>query len=462
MVAKRDGALPDRIWLDGERIDPLLRDATPVDVRWLGKWSFRVLRSWPIVLHVWEHDDFGEVRWQLFHAEEDPDVAPVSLTWSGSDRPHRLGPQEGYGWFDDRFLPIIARVDETSIDAHLDEQVRTDYGIDIDFTGSSGSSNMEFHLPEGLVLAKEGLSVAGYRWLNAYLHKQLLRPRWRFDGVAPAGVDGRPVDAIDGFNEMRTNAHKRNAYDLGHLDASELYWGWMLTSDPAFLYALLNLWLHARWCSVYVLHPDKVTSARQTGWWLLLCDLVLRSIAGIPELNHLRRGVFESAVDHARSSHARFPMIDWYAKPHVFDKRGERIHYGHTWHYAPVLFACDRLVQTLVRKSERGGRDEIQDHAIELYDWFNDELFDRTRESPIAVKWGREGRYREWWGPPGVALWPVAPLAMRDDPGPMGRHLIDWIEQSGATRKSDRYYLGHGVGMIPRHLGFETDARRRR
>lgn len=453
--------LPERVWLDDRPVEGLLRKGVMVPMPWGGPWILRVQQTGDILLFVVHRADFGDVRWLVFNTSEDLASAAVEVRWSGGAAgSHAIGPQEGHGWFDDRFADVFAGRHASSIDAELQQQIDTDYGIDIDYTGSTGSSNMEFHLPEGLLLARDGLSAVGYRWFNAYFDKQLWRRRWRFKGGLPRGLDGLPQLPIAGFNEMAVNEHRRNPYDAGHLDASELYWGFMLTSDPAFLLGLLSLWLHARWNSVYMRDPAKITSARQTGWWLVLCDLVLRATRGLAGLEVLRVAVVQSIDEHLAASRSRFPIIDYYAKPPVTDDRGERILYAHTWHYAPVLLGCDRLATTLAAShGELAGR--LRAHGEQLFSWFNDDLFDRNRQKKIAVKWGRSGAYTEWWEPPGVALWPVAPLALRDDPGPMGRYLIDWITARGATRPGHRDYLAYGVGMIPAQLGLATDMPRR-
>ena len=468
--------LPTDIRLDGNPIVPVFRSAKPMPVdfgRYELATNLELAKAYPVRAFVVRHDGLDH-RWMIFNAVEDPDAPPLKLAWTDEDGtrhgPHFLGSGEGFQWVDDRVTEAITDGVTTPWDGWMTEQVVSDYGIDIAYTPSKGSGNAELHSPEGVVMLKHGVSLAGYRWLNAYLAKQLLRSRHRWFGVYPYGADGKLREPISEFSYTETNEHGFNAYDPGHFDVNELFWGWMLTGDPAFLLELIHVWCHA--FQHVPSFDDAVQSynPRQDGWPLVAADLLLRATADMPAaFAGLRAQAIEFVRDHVASSRERFPIVDVYAIPSVYldadgneveedDEGAKKLFYTHTWHYAPVMLACDRLAETLwgmAQADEELGElaNMCAEHANELAAWVNDELYIAGADKPIATKFSQEPVWFGYADMPGVADWFAGPLSVRADPGAMGEYLIQRLMDEYAGRSP--YYESFAIGKIPRQLGYD-------
>lgn len=428
-----------------------------------------IQKAFPLRALVTMHDG-DDHRWMLFNASEDMSAPPLWLSWVDAygiqQGPHPLGPQQGFQWVDDDVTARITAGVSTSWDGWMESQIRDDFGIDVTYTGEKGSAGSEFHLPEGLVLRREGVSLSGYRWLNAYLSKQLLRSRWRWFGAAPFGVDGKLRGRISGYSFTALNVHGVNAYDPGHFDANELYWGWVLTGDPAFLLALLHLWCHAMQHVPSFGDASLAENPRQNGWPLVVADLVLRATTQHAALfAGLRQQVAGFVRDHVRSSGQRFPIVDHYAIPEVYLVNGaevakgtpgaQKLLYTHTWHYAPEMLACQRLAESLPAIGEAELAAEVSAWADVLAVWANEELYTPSAYKPVATKWSATAGWRAYEAPPGVADWFAGALALRDDPGPLGQFLIDGLVTRYGGKVGSPYYYSFGLGMVPRQFGFD-------
>lgn len=382
---------------------------------------------------------------------------------------HLLGPQEGVQWISKDVADKIAPTAKIPSvwDNYMDYQALSDNQslIDPNPTYDAGSANMEFSLPEGLVALKEGMTGQKLRWFLAYQDIQLSRSRYRWYSGLPFGANGKVLpEPIPGFDPWKANQNQRNAYDLGHFDAAELFWGFHLTGDPTFLLDLIHLWCHAYAHCPPIYDPRTTPNARQIGWPMIVADYILRATATDPY-----RTVFEglrsqitgyalTAMDWLVMS---YPIWDLSAVPSIYlpndgspavpywvpDAKKET--YFHLWHYTPAVVAACRLRS--LDSTFKSLADDFLDHMVPRID----EAFD-PESGTFAIKVGKSG-WLEKAKPDGVADWYAT---LGNDPryrtGPWSS--IAFATQSLVDRygkkENSPYYYSFGLGKVPWAFGY--------
>lgn len=116
---------------------------------------------------------------------------------------------------------------------------------DVMVTRYTGSSNIDFYLPEAIWANALGPcpEVAAFFDANRRWHDA--RPMWWLDSNGFPVNLGAPTLKLSGFGEWTESAEGLNAYDAHHFDDLEQAVGFDLTGCPAYLFTQINRWCHA-------------------------------------------------------------------------------------------------------------------------------------------------------------------------------------------------------------------------
>lgn len=428
----------------------LLKVPVPGHAGWV--WSME--RQGHFITHGW-HKDGRLVHADIFNGSVSPFYA--ILTHAGQEEPYRLDAQSGFGWTDDEWLDAQAVVESTPWDAKFDTW------NDVLVTKDTGSSNMSLYSPPEVLAKKYGVSAAVLRFYDRYRRHQARRPRWWINAFGlPVGMHQPELD-LPNFGEWDENVQGMNAYDLQHFDGYELYTGYMLTRDPAYLLSMINLWTHAVSNGWYLRQvPDQLYggSIRTPAWHIIAGCQLYEMLLVTGEFSSLASAVKQSVVWHLDNIIKKFPISSpWYhgSPPNIF--RQERKNYIQGWQYAVVSLACQR-VKKLFQDTDPELAAKAESHGYQVMVYITshcDEGPQPDGSGWIARVWApdEDPAFLFKISPPGISDWYLAPLMQYDvDEFPVKQALIDAIIERGWHRQSHKYFtyavnvMGDGVWDI--------------
>ena len=279
------------------------------------------------------------------------DVDLGGMTW-------RMSPRSGLGWIDPAWVEVETNgLPTTPMDGRWLAALPADgnpFGLggrtDPDPTKTTGSNNVELQDDRLVMRLVHGASRAMLLKLNQYWLEQQRRPRqWRNKAGVPEGFvplssvkrnGGRITSPkLAGFAEWDgwQNFDAGNAYDLQHLDASELYAGWKITGWPWFLDALINLYTHARSNGWYIQRTPKqdYASNRTFGYWMRIGAFMFDALSGLgPEWEWLRADVLDELNWHLTNyeNNAPWPMVYGSVPPEY-----QKATYFYPWQWAVMV-----------------------------------------------------------------------------------------------------------------------------
>lgn len=265
---------------------------------WLGtdRWQCFLARTKVgAVVRGFIDKDYGPLPIHASVVNSDTNLNGVALLEAnGFEYP--VSAQSGLGWTDPAWMALQGSGVSTPLDGKLLAGVGDAFGlggdVDPDVTKNTGSAGRELHLVANVIADKWGVSNALLRRLDQYRLEQIRRPRqWWNPNTGlpelgnPTRIDGVVVSPkLSFYDTWFVNLAGMNGWDLEHLDAKELYSGWVLTGDPAYLWELLGLYAHVRAHEPRVQRKPGQTYGPWRAWayWVELCVLVLAALDGLP------------------------------------------------------------------------------------------------------------------------------------------------------------------------------------
>ena len=281
---------------DGKSLN-IFQSAKVFDLdHWLGndRWSCFIAPTPEAIFRGFIDRHYGSMPVHMTVVNADPRATETSvMTVPGKELV--VSGQSGIDWTDPVWMALQGS-GATPLDGKLLSGVGDEFGfggdVDPNVTKNTGSANRELHLVMNVIAEKFGTSNALLRRLDQYRHEQVMRPRQWWDptsGFPYLGVPTRQNGVVvspklESYVFWYTAANGMNGYDLEHLDAKELYSGWMLTGDPAYLWELLNLYAHVRAHEPRVQRAPGQTYGPWRAWayWVELLVLVIKAVEGLP------------------------------------------------------------------------------------------------------------------------------------------------------------------------------------
>jgi len=376
-------------------------------------------------------------------------MSPKKLTFiyesgeSGNDlepQPILLSRASGYSWVNEEYLATLTTTGSTMHDGWFDNQ------MDPKSTKDTGSANMEFFAAEECIIDEYGLSMAAIKWLDRYRRQQVMRPRWYLDHQGtPYNILSPDTDPY--HNEWWFNAEGYNAYDSQHMDGKELELAYKYTGHPIYLYALINLWVHAEAHSTYLKIPPTGESqgysgaARTPGWWLALCSQLFSCLSALSSnYDFLRDRIIASVTFHVDNVRAIFPLCGpWYygSCPEIIKNAQKDYTFG--WQQAILAWGLKKVSEVFIEdmypninSNAEGGTEEIlgllEDHSDPSstqfgYAWACD-------DDPELLVMG---------SPPGTMLWYAPPFAHKEM-NPIYISIKTWLGFNGWLNPSHKYF----------------------
>ena len=240
---------PNPVLVDGQPLSILSVDWKPLPGKAFAGWARGVVKcAQELVGVVWLR--LGEPIACASLYNVGPQVRHVELGIDGTKVVRTLSPNCGIGFTN---FPVMRKVwvkefanwPKASSAPIIEAMKKSTLNPDVFVTRYTGSSNIDFYLPEAIWANVLGPcdEVAAFFDANRRWHDA--RPMWWIDDEAFPVNLGNATLKQGGFSEWLESIEGLNAYDVHHFDDLEQSVGFELTGCPAYLFTQVNRWCHA-------------------------------------------------------------------------------------------------------------------------------------------------------------------------------------------------------------------------